>query len=107
MSAILLLLQLLSLVLGIGSLVCFVLTLIKMFQNNQTVMGIVCIVTLLLCGIGGLIAFIVGWMNAANWRHQQVMLAWTFIVIAQIVLWVFVMMLAAAAGVQPGLGPMA
>jgi hypothetical protein len=58
------------------SLVCFILVLVAMFKNEQTVMGIVCIVTIF-CGIGGLIAFVYGWMKAGEWNLQQVMLAWT------------------------------
>ena len=61
----------------IGSLVCFILVLIQMFQNDQTGMGIACIVLGLVCGIGGLVAFIVGWMNAAKWNIKNVMLVWT------------------------------
>jgi hypothetical protein len=30
-----------------------------------------------LCGIGGLVAFIVGWMNASRWNIENVMWAWT------------------------------
>lgn len=102
-----LLLQFVSLILGLASLVCFILTLIKMFQNNQTAMGIVCIVTLLVCGIGGLIAFILGWMNASNWGHQQVMRNWTILVIAQVVLYIIFFAMAPAmmqignAGMRP------
>ena len=44
MEALVMLLQLVGLCLGIGSLVCFILVLIKMFQVGQTAMGIVCIV---------------------------------------------------------------
>ena len=44
MSASLLLVQGLLAILGIGSLVCFILVLIKMFQQGQTGLGIACIV---------------------------------------------------------------
>ncbi len=61
---------------GLVSLVCFILVLIRMFQAGDTVLGIVCIVTIF-CGIGGLIAFVMGWVNAAKYSAQQVMLVWT------------------------------
>ena len=68
------LLGLIAGVCGIGSLVCFILVLIKMFQNEQVALGIVCIV---FCGVGAVIAFIMGWVNASKWNIQNVMWAWT------------------------------
>jgi hypothetical protein len=47
---------LLQVVGGITSLVCFVMVLVKMFQNGKTGLGIACIVLVFCCGIGGLIA---------------------------------------------------
>lgn len=108
MEALGLLLNLLAFCLGIGSLVCFILVLIKMFQNNETTMGIVCIVTLLLCGLGGLIAFILGWINVSTWRIQQIMMIWTLCVVVGILLNVLLVVLGVAAmGMpQPGMGQM-
>jgi tetrahydromethanopterin S-methyltransferase subunit E len=60
--------------------------LIKMFQNDQTVMGIVCIVGICVCGLGGLLAFILGWMNSTKWGIKNVMLAWTAAIILNILL---------------------
>src|SRR4051794_38064392 len=68
---------------GLVGLVCFILILIKMFQNGQTVLGIICAVGLL-CGIGYLIAFVYGWMKSGDWKVQPVMLAWTVAIIVQI-----------------------
>jgi hypothetical protein len=56
--------------------VCFILVVIAMFKNNQTGLGIVCLVGLL-CGIGGLIAFIYGWIKSGEWNLKTVMLVWT------------------------------
>ena len=67
----------LALVSGIGSLVCFVLVVVKMFQHNQTALGIACIVLLFCCGIGGLIAFIYGWVKSAEWGITTLMTIWT------------------------------
>jgi hypothetical protein len=71
---------------GIGSLICFVLVLIQMFNDNQTGLGIACIVLVFVCGIGGLIGFVYGWINSAKWGIQNVMLAWTACIVGGIVL---------------------
>ncbi|HLN31286.1 MAG TPA: hypothetical protein VK395_26330 [Gemmataceae bacterium] len=68
---------------SIASLVCFILVLIKMFQNGQTVLGIVCII---FCLIGILVAFIMGWVNVAKWNIKNVMLVWTGCIVVNIVL---------------------
>jgi hypothetical protein len=67
----------LAFVSGVGSFVCFVLVLVKIFQHNQTGLGIACIVLLFCCGIGGLIAFIYGWVKAGEWRITNLMTVWT------------------------------
>jgi hypothetical protein len=70
------LLMVLSVVLGIAQFVCLVFVLIQIFQHGQTALGIVC--TVLLClGIGYLITFIVGWVNADRWKIRQIMVVWT------------------------------
>ena len=63
------------------ALVCWILVVIKMFQNGNTVLGIISIV---LCGIGGLIAFIYGWMKSGEWQIQPIMLAWTAAIVVAI-----------------------
>ncbi len=97
------LLQLISYGLVIGGLVCFILVLIKMFQSGETAMGIVCIVTFILCGLGMLIAFILGWINVSNWRIQQVMLIWTGCFVCGILLNILLFALGAAAMGMPDL----
>jgi hypothetical protein len=62
---------------GIAGLVCFILVLIKMFQDNQTGLGVACIILVFCGGIGGLIAYIVGWINAKRWGITNVMIIWT------------------------------
>ncbi len=78
------LLQLFQVVIGIGSLVCFVMVLIQMFQRGQTGLGIASIV-LSLCGIGPLIAFVYGWIKASEWGIQKLMLAWTGLIVVGMV----------------------
>jgi hypothetical protein len=77
----------LELVVSIVSIVCFVLVLIKMFQNNQQTLGIICIVGIF-CGVGGLIAFIFGWINNAAWGIRNIMLTWTGAIVVGIILYI-------------------
>lgn len=67
------------------SIVCFIIVVMKMFQNGQTGLGIATIVLLFCCGIGGLIAFIYGWVKSGEWNIRNVMLAWTVAFIIGIV----------------------
>jgi hypothetical protein len=69
--------DILQAVAGIGTLVCFILVLVKMFQRNQTGLGIICIVLLFCCGIGGVIAFIYGWVKHREWGLTNIMIVWT------------------------------
>lgn len=70
---------------GLVSLVCFILIIIKMFQNDDSTLGIICIVTIF-CGIGGLIAFVMGWINAGKYGASQLMLIWTGAIVGSVIL---------------------
>lgn len=72
-------------ILGIISLVCLIMVWVKMFQHGQTALGILCIV-LSFCGIGVLITFILGWVNARRWNIQPVMITWTVCFLINVVL---------------------
>jgi hypothetical protein len=61
---------------GIVIVVCLVWVIVAIFKSGQTGLGIACAV-LSLCGIGFLITFIVGWVNATKWGIKNVMLIWT------------------------------
>jgi hypothetical protein len=74
------LIGLLALVIGIGCLICFVIVLIKQFQDAGVVHGIIGIVT---CGIW---TFIWGWMNSSRLNLRTIMLIWTLLIIVSIVL---------------------
>ena len=76
----------LQLIVGIGSLICFILVLVQMFQHGETGLGVLCIVLVFLCGIGGLVAFIVGWLRANRWAINNLMVAWTVLCVVGIVL---------------------
>lgn len=65
---------------GLASLVCFILVIVAMFQNNQATMGILCLV-LLLCLVGGLVAFVYGWMKSSEWNIKNIMIIWTIAIV--------------------------
>jgi len=64
----------------LGSLVCFILVVLQMFKREKTGLAIACIV--LICCIGGLIAFIYGWIKNKEWNITNIMIIWT-------VCWIF------------------
>ncbi len=76
----------LSSLFGIAAFVCYVLIVIKMFQNNQTGLGIGSIVGIFLCGIGYILTLIFGWKNKNAWGLQTVMPIYTVSLILSIVL---------------------
>lgn len=71
-----------SVVAGIGSLICFILVVVHLFKTEQSGLAIACLV-LIFCGIGGLVAFVKGWMafgrscgsgrRASSWGCCQTM----------------------------------
>ena len=75
--------------LALGSLVCFIIVLIEMFGRGHLFLGIATILLSLCCGLGTIVAFIVGWMNADRWNMRTVMLFWTAIVIVHVILYLF------------------
>ena len=90
----------LSVLTGIGSLACFVFVIVKMFQNNETTMAIVCLV-LIICGIGPLIALVYGWINSGKWGIQTVMMAWTALIVVGILLQIAAVVMGVV-GAAPG-----
>jgi hypothetical protein len=70
--------QLLAMVLGIGNLIIFVIVLIKLFQNEGALKGILG----LICS---LYTFIWGWMNAGKLNIRNLMLIWTLLIILGII----------------------
>jgi len=68
-----------ALCVGLGSLICFIIVLIKLFQNEGTLKGILG----LICG---LYTFIWGWMNATRLNLKNIMMIWTLLIIIQLVL---------------------
>lgn len=72
--------QILQLLISLGALVCFIIVLIKQFQTGGAVHGIVGIIT---CGIW---TFIWGWINSSKAGIKNIMLIWTALIVASIVL---------------------
>src|SRR5688572_22080539 len=66
--------QILALLAGIGTFICFIIVLIKLFQQKGALHGILG----LICGI---YTFIWGWMNATRLNIKNVMLAWTILLV--------------------------
>lgn len=79
-------LQILGATCGIVSLICYIFVVVKMFQEGDTVMGIICAVGFFVCGVGVLVAFVYGWMKSSVWELKPVMLAWTGFWIAGFIL---------------------
>jgi len=65
---------------ALASLVCFILVLIKQFQNAGAVHGIVGIVS---CGIW---TFIWGWINSGRIGFRALIFVWTTLIIVQVAL---------------------
>lgn len=80
-----------SIVLAVGSLICWIIMLVKLFQAGYTLQGVLGI----FCGI---VAFIYGWMKADELDAKPIMLAWTGCIIGYAVS----VMATAASGPIPG-----
>ena len=72
-------LGILGLVLWLGCIICFIIVLIKLFQENGVLHGILG----LICG---LYTFIWGWMNATKLNIKTVMMIWTLLIIVAIII---------------------
>ena len=75
---------------GLGSLICWIMVLIKMFKDEEAggvgkgIFGLIC----------GLYALIWGWQNGERLGIKKIVLVWTIIVVVQIVLQVLAGVLA-------------
>ena len=71
-------LGILGLVLWLGCIICFIIVLIKLFQENGVLHGILG----LICG---LYTFIWGWINATRLNIKNIMVIWTLLIILSII----------------------
>jgi hypothetical protein len=77
-------LGILALVIGLGSLACWIMEIVAAFNRGDgPLMGILSIV---LCGLGG---FIIGWINHAEWGITNLMYIWTGLAVASFALQFF------------------
>ncbi len=72
-----LLLNLLGSAAALGMLVCYIMVVVKTFQNGRTGAAIAQIVTFFLCCIGMLVSLIYGWTKAETWRIKNLMIVYT------------------------------
>lgn len=63
---------------GIGSLVCLIIVLTKLFPKEGVLLGIAGIIC-------GLYTYIWGWINKNEFNLQQIMIAWTALIILGII----------------------
>ena len=61
----------LNLIILIFTFGCFAIVLFKMCENGHQILAAVCF---FVCGFGGLIAFVFGWINAREWEIQPIMI---------------------------------
>ena len=71
-------LGILGLVLWLGCIICFIIVLIKLFQEQGALHGILG----LICA---LYTFIWGWINASRLNLRNIMLIWTLLIILSII----------------------
>lgn len=72
-------LSLLGALMSLGCLICFIIVLVKLFQTEGALQGIIG----LICGLW---TFIWGWMNAGKLNIKNIMLIWTLLIVLAIVL---------------------
>jgi hypothetical protein len=72
-------LGILNILVTIGSIICFIIVLVKLFQTEGVVQGILG----LICSLW---TFIWGWMNAGKLGIKNLMLIWTVLILLGIVL---------------------
>jgi hypothetical protein len=75
-------LGILGLVVWVGCLICFIMVLIKLFQDKGALHGILG----LICG---LYTFIWGWMNADRMGIRNIMMIWSLLILVNIILGFF------------------
>lgn len=72
--------QIISMLIGVLALICWILVLIKQFQNAGVVHGVIGIIT---CSIW---TFIWGWINARKLNLTNIMLVWTVLCVLDIIM---------------------
>ena len=73
-------LGIIGMITGLGCLICFIIVLIKQFQNGGALHGIIGIIT---CGLWTLIW---GWMNGSKLGITNIVLIWTLLIVVTMIL---------------------
>lgn len=73
-------------ILGIISIGCYVVIVIKMFQHGDPLLGGISLGSLVCLGLGFLVAFVLGWVNVDKYQARQLMMIWTGVAILSFVL---------------------
>ena len=68
----------LAILIGLGSLACWILVLVKIFQSGQIGLGILGIIC-------PLFTFIYGWIKSDEFGIRQIMITWSVLVLASII----------------------
>ena len=76
----------LNIAISIVSVLCYFYVIYQMFDKAETVMGILCLVGVCLLGLGGLVAFVYGWIKAREWEIVPVMSIWSGCLAANLLL---------------------
>ena len=72
-------LTILAVIVGIGSLICWIMILIKLFQEKGVLHGILGIIC-------ALYPFIWGWINVGRLGEKNIMLIWTACIVISLIL---------------------
>jgi hypothetical protein len=81
------LLMVLAWVFGLAALVCLIIVIVKMFQKQQTGLGIASIILTFCIPLGFLLPFIYGWMKAGEWGIKNLMMGTTGCLVAFLLLY--------------------
>jgi peptidoglycan/LPS O-acetylase OafA/YrhL len=100
MSVVGIILVLLGSLLSLVAFVCAIIVVVKMFQENQTGLGVATVVGLFICGFGYILALVYGWKNKVAWKLETIMPIFTGSLVLSFVLFVpgYVMLVASMAG---------
>jgi hypothetical protein len=73
------LIGIIALLVFLGCTICYIVVLIKLFQNEGLLKGILGIIC-------GLYTFVWGWMNANRYGIKNIMMIWTLLLVVAIIL---------------------
>lgn len=70
--------QILSIIIGIAALACWIMVLVALFKNGNVLAGVF--------SICPLVGFIMGWINVNKYNLMPVMLVWTGCIVVNVIL---------------------